>query len=64
MISSPSFRGVPKVRTLNPTTNSEGMAGFRGRRGACHRAGRRPDPVAPSRNDDRNDDPELARSSS
>jgi hypothetical protein len=37
-------------RARNPRPSTGGY-GFRARRGACHRAGRRPDPVAAPRND-------------
>jgi hypothetical protein len=47
----PSFRGAPEARTRNPNANTELGSGFRVRRGACHRAALRADPLAPSRND-------------
>ena len=37
-------------RARNPWPSAGGY-GFQARRGACHRAGRRPDPVATPRND-------------
>src|SRR5947209_11678595 len=46
----PSFRDGPRGRGPESITTNRAY-GFRARRGACHRAGRRRDPLAAPRND-------------